>query len=655
MKLSIIIVNYNVMFFLEQCLHSVQKAIKNISAEVFVVDNNSVDGSCAMLHEKFQEIQLIENKKNLGFSKANNQAIKKAKGEYIVLLNPDTIVEEDSFEKLIAFADANPDAGGIGVKMIDGSGKFLPESKRGLPTPLVAFYKIFGLSKLFPRSKIFNKYHLGFLDKEKIHKIEILAGAFMFLRKSVLEKTGYLDEEYFMYGEDIDLSYRIIKAGYQNYYFPQTTIIHYKGESTKKGSINYVLVFYNAMIIFARKHFSKQNAAIYSFLIKSAVYLRAFLSIIKRIFSAVLLPLFDVALIYAGYYFLTPYWEQYKFSGVGSYPDEYLKIAVPVYVIIWILSALFSKAYQKPVKISRVIRGISIGTVIILILYSLLPEHYRFSRALILLGTLWAFVVTVITRLLLHLTKQKKYQLYTTRKKRIVIVGSQAEAERVNNLLVQSGIKVSLIGLVNINSEVYDDKFIGNISQIKEIVRINKIDEIIFSAKDMKAQDIIKTMLSFSEIKVEFKIAPPESISIIGSNSINTSGDLYVVTINSINSVQNRVNKRIFDFLFSVILFLFSPLIVLFQKDKKKFFNNLWNVLTAKYSFVGYAINNNENIKELPVLKPAIISTLNLNKQKDFNPVDSNKLNTIYAKNYNILIDLKAVIINLTHLDNNNS
>ena len=297
MNLTVIIVNYNVQHFLEQCLHSVRKAAKNVSTEIFVVDNNSVDGSVNMVKEKFPEAQIIENKKNTGFSFANNQAMKISKGEYILLLNPDTVVEEDTFEKVITFMDVHPDAGGLGVKMLDGKGSFLPESKRGLPTPAVAFYKIFGFSRLFPRSKTFGRYHLGFLDKDKTHEVDILSGAFMLMRKSVLDKVGLLDETFFMYGEDIDLSYRIILGGYKNYYFPETRIIHYKGESTKKSSINYVFVFYKAMVIFANKHFSQNNAKLFSFLINIAIYLRAGAAIFIRFLKSIALPAFDFALI----------------------------------------------------------------------------------------------------------------------------------------------------------------------------------------------------------------------------------------------------------------------------------------------------------------------------------------------------------------------
>jgi O-antigen biosynthesis protein len=220
LKLSVIIVSYNVKHFLEQCLHSVRAAIAGIDTEIFVVDNASVDGSVKMVREKFPEAICIANDDNPGFAKANNQAIRQSKGEYVLLLNPDTIVETDTFAKIIGFMDSHPDAGGLGVKMVDGTGRFLPESKRGLPTPVVAFYKIFGLSRLFPKSKTFNKYHLGYLDKDKTHQVEILAGAFMLMRKSVLDEVGLLDEAFFMYGEDIDLSYRIIKGGYHNYYYP---------------------------------------------------------------------------------------------------------------------------------------------------------------------------------------------------------------------------------------------------------------------------------------------------------------------------------------------------------------------------------------------------------------------------------------------------
>jgi len=340
MKLSIIIVNYNVKYFLEQALLSVRNAIKHVDAEVFVVDNNSVDDSCQMVLQKFPEVKLIQNKSNPGFSIANNQAIEQSKGEYVLLLNPDTVVEEDTFEKCIAFMDAHPKSGGLGVKMIDGSGKFLPESKRGFPSPFVAFCKTFGLSRIFPKSKTFNRYHLGFLDKNKTHEVDVLAGAFMMLRKSVLDKIGLLDESFFMYGEDIDLSYRIVKAGYKNYYFADTTIIHYKGESTKKGSLNYVKVFYNAMIIFARKHFVGEKAKLFILMLHAAIYFRAFITLAGSFFRRIYLPLIDAALMLGGLFILKEFWATIYYDEPDYYQSAYLWFNFPLYITIW-LSAIY--------------------------------------------------------------------------------------------------------------------------------------------------------------------------------------------------------------------------------------------------------------------------------------------------------------------------
>lgn len=273
MKLSVVIVNYNVKYYLEQCLRSVEKATQSISTEIFVVDNASSDGSLEYLKSKFPEIIFIQNEENLGFAKANNIAIRKSRGEYILLLNPDTLVAETTILKCIELMNNHPDAGGTGVRMLNTNGTFAYESRRGFPSPLTSFFKITGLCKFFPHSQLLGKYYLRFLDENKINQIDVISGAFMFLRKEALEKAGLLDEDFFMYGEDVDLSYRITKAGFQNYYAPYP-IIHYKGESTKKDSFRYIQVFYDAMLIFFRKHYP-HHTVIFSFPIKAAIYFRA--------------------------------------------------------------------------------------------------------------------------------------------------------------------------------------------------------------------------------------------------------------------------------------------------------------------------------------------------------------------------------------------
>ena len=256
MQLTVIILNYNVRYFLEQCVLSVQKAIQNLDAEIIVIDNNSLDDSCIMMKKLFPNIKLIQNSKNLGFPKGNNIAVKEAKGEYICILNPDTVVAEDTFEKILTFAKSKDDLGIVGCKLIDGTGNFLPESKRGIPTPWVAFTKFFGLHKLFSKSSCFNKYYAEHLTENQTGKVSILVGAFMVMKRNLYNEIGGFDENCFMYSDDIDLSYMALKKGMSNYYFHETSIIHYKGESTVRDE-TYIKRFREAMQFFYKKHFNK--------------------------------------------------------------------------------------------------------------------------------------------------------------------------------------------------------------------------------------------------------------------------------------------------------------------------------------------------------------------------------------------------------------
>lgn len=283
MDITIVIVSFRVKHFLEQTIRSAQEALNGLSGEIIVVDNNSADDTMPYVKPKFPGVTFIENKENVGFARANNQAIMQAKGTYTLILNPDTIITPECLQKPLEWMAQHPLCGAIGLHMIDGNGQFLPESKRAFPTPWVSFCKIFGLSKLFPYSRAFAKYHLRYLNEFQPHAIDILAGAYMFCRTDLLQKIGGFDEDFFMYGEDIDLSYRIVKEGYQNWYLP-VNMLHYKGESTKKDSMRYVKVFYEAMLIFYRKHFPRFRAVVYPF-IKLGVLVRQGLAVARRLFS----------------------------------------------------------------------------------------------------------------------------------------------------------------------------------------------------------------------------------------------------------------------------------------------------------------------------------------------------------------------------------
>ena len=280
MKISVVIVNYNVKYYVGQCIDSVRRALCGIDAEIVVVDNHSRDGSVEYL-SKMEGVRIIESGHNLGFSKANNIAIRQSTAEYVLMLNPDTIVAEDTIRTIIDFADSHPKVGGIGVKMHNDWGTIARESRRGLPSPMTSFYKIIGLSKRHPAHSKYGRYYMGWLPWDSPSRIEVISGACFLVRRKALDEVGLMDEDYFMYGEDIDLSYRLLKGGWENWYVP-ADIIHYKGESTQKTSFKYVHVFYNAMLIFMRKHYSHLSWLVV-WPLQLAVYFIAMLTLIATL------------------------------------------------------------------------------------------------------------------------------------------------------------------------------------------------------------------------------------------------------------------------------------------------------------------------------------------------------------------------------------
>lgn len=638
MDLSVVIVNYNVQYFLEQTLLSVRKAAQQLSTEVFVVDNNSVDGSVEMVRQKFPEVTLIANKDNPGFSIANNQAIRQSKGKYVLLLNPDTVVEEDTFIKCFHFMEQHPDAGGLGVRMIDGAGVFLPESKRGFPSPWVAFSKTFGLARFFPKSKLFNAYHLGYLDEHETHAIDVLAGAFMFMRKETLDKVGLLDEQFFMYGEDIDLSYRIIKGGYQNYYYPDTTIIHYKGESTKKGSLNYVKAFYQAMIIFARKHFTGSKAKVFVLMLQGAIYLRATLTLLANWTQRLALPLIEATAIYSGLLMLKSFWANYHFHDPNYYPLEVSCINFPLYVLIWLSSVFFTGGYDEPFQLRRLLRGLVSGTLILAAIYGFLDIEYRSSRALILLGAAWAFGITIFIRMLWFFVKYKSLNIGGQQSKRLIFVGTKSETQRARQLLLDAEVSINILGRVGVADQKEEDT-LGELAQLEEIVRIYKVEEIIFCSRDMSAQAIMQWMTKLGA-QLLYKILPEDSLSIIGSHSKNMSGELYTIDIQfNIAKALHKRNKRIFDILFSLFLALTFPLQLLLVKQPFTLIKNIIQVFLGQKTWVAYQATDKVDV--LPKLRKGILSPVAVFQSDHLDQTTIQRLNMLYAKDYEWFADLE--------------
>ena len=447
MQLSIIIVNYNVRFFLEQCLCSVEKAIQNINAEVLVVDNASHDGSVEFVKNRFPFVTCIASDQNLGFAKANNLALQKCTGKYILFLNPDTIVPEDCFERCIQFFETNPEAGALGIRMVDGSGKFLPESKRAFPSPVTSFFKLSGLTRLFPKSHSFGRYHLGYLDEHHNHEVDVLSGAFFMARHILLQQAGSFDETFFMYGEDVDLSYRLQKAGFKNFYFSESTIIHFKGESTKRGSINYVKMFYQAMSVFVTKHYSQGRARVFSFFVQAAIWFRAALSAIFNLIIKLGLPVLDIIVIFFSFRLVNAAWVYYAREGRGFIP-ELVNISLPGFTVVFIISATLAGIYDNKYKPLKALLASLTAVVVMLAVYSLLPEKFRFSRAVILLGGFTATIFILLLRWLLVKFNMVEVDDELMRHKKTIIVGATDEYQRVLQLLGEADMADRVLGRV---------------------------------------------------------------------------------------------------------------------------------------------------------------------------------------------------------------
>lgn len=642
MDLSIIIVNYNVRYFLEQALLAVRKATPGLQAEIFVVDNASSDGSVEMVRQFFPEVRLIASQENLGFSKGNNLAIRRSAGKYVLLLNPDTVVEEDTFKKCFEFMEAHPDAGALGVKMIDGSGRFLPESKRGFPSPLVAFFNIFGLARLFPRSPVFNYYHLGFLDKNQTHEVDILSGAFMWIRREALTKAGLLDETFFMYGEDIDLSYRIQQAGYKNYYLATTKIIHYKGESTKKGSLNYVRTFYQAMIIFARKHLSGPQAGLLIFLIRIGIYLKAMLTVLTNLLKRIALPLVEGGVLLAGLIFLKDFWALHYFKDPDYYQNTYIHYNIAFYISSWILSLYFSGSYEHPFRSSRLLRGMIMGTLFISAVYGFLDLSYRTSRVLILMGFSWGVLSLLGVRAALHFFRFGSISLGAEREYNLIIAGKEDESRRVQGLLQQARVSRNFIGTVAPNEEVDNrHSYLSTINNLDDVVEIYKVQEIIFCSRDIRNDQILNWMSRLGP-SVQYRIVPKESHSIIGSSSRNTSGELYTIDIRfRIDEPLNRRNKRLFDLILSFFLLLLFPLFLFYAENPGGLLKNCGLVIKGRKTWVGYA--GSKNTENLPPLPLGVLSPLDGLQLQNLDPATTHRLNFLYAKDYILGEDLRLV------------
>ncbi len=648
--ISVIIVNYNVKELLEQCISSVIAASNNLNTEIIVVDNNSFDGSISYLRSKFpneSRLKLIESPINLGFAKANNLGVKEAKGDYVLILNPDTILQEDTLDKTLDFYQKNKNSGAVSCKLILPNGKLDLACRRSFPTPSVAVYRILGLSRLFPKSKLFGKYNLTYLDENETYEVDAIVGAFMLIKRSVYDQVNGFDEDYFMYGEDLDLCFKIKKAGYKIFYYPDTSIIHYKGESTKKSSVSYVNNFYGAMQVFVKKNLNT-NFWLMNFLIKLSIFYRAFISYTSRFFRFNYPVILDLVAIISSMFIAI-------YLRFDFFPLEAYTLVIFVYSVVWLLSLAISGSYSRADRFSLVkpLYGILFGF-FINSSFTYFFNEYAFSRAVVLRTTINAYIFIAIWRMIAKVIRYSRsksiFRSFNT-----LIIGKNSETEEfISKLKTRVDSEYEFIGYIS-PGENHSDGYIGNLNNLKDIVISNKVKNIIFAKNELSNSSILNMMWDLKELNVGFKILTGDSDIILGKSALDKIDDIYLMQIEyNINKKFNIFVKRLFDLSLGIVsFFTLYPVVIFlsafpsFYRRHEKFFKKLKlipKVLSGKYSFVGRAVWDTPQQGMQYLGKNGLTGLVQINLHRNLSSDEIEYFNFYYAKNQSLTLDIEILL-----------
>lgn len=638
--ISIVIVNYNVRDFLKSCLISVESASKNLNIETIVVDNHSIDNSVEYLKPQFPNVEFIALKENVGFAQANNIAIKQAKGKYTLILNPDTILNADTLVKMKHFMDNNADVWIAGCKVLNPDMSFQKACRRGFPTPFVSFSKLFGLQSLFPNSRIFGRYNQTYKSVDETYYIDAIMGAFMFARTAELQSLGGFDEDFFMYGEDIDLCYRVYQAGGKIAYFHETSIIHYKGESTRRSSINGIKHFYEAMEIFARKHYAKSN--IFLALLKLGIFLRSIIAYLQKYSKEYPIIIADLAIAIFSLLIST----KIRFEELLGFPDYAYPTVIIVLGLVY-LTSLFSvgEYFEGEHSIRKVLYG-SMISFFVLSALTYFFKSYAFSRGVLLMTISFSLVLSSLLRLLISFFKNlsKKSQI-----RRIALIGNNTIAHHFYNELTKyKDNKFELVGRI-ITSNEYDENgeilIIGNLEFVANNLDKFGINELIICEKDEQLENIVLEIQKKSSNKVRIHYAEKLD-DFIASDIINKVSDTSPLAQHKLLLPRYRLAKRLTDIVSAfLMLTLFLPLTLIISSRDKALLNKLIQVLRGKYSIVG--IHSQNYIRNYNA-KPGILNLVNILPEEQATDDVIRQLNDYYEQNYSLSLDfdifLKSII-----------
>jgi len=664
--ISIIIVSYNVKTFLQHCIHSVQKASNGLNTELFVVDNNSIDGTGEMVQREFPDVHFIGNDINLGFGKANNQALKLSTGKYVLFLNPDTLIEENTLRVLLEFMENNATVGIAGPKILNSDGTLQLACRRSFPSPSIALPKLIGLSALFPKSKLFGKYNLTYLDPNKSYAVDAISGSFMFCRGELIRELKGFDEDFFMYGEDLDLCRRVQLKGNLVYYVADTTIIHHKGESSKSAPFDSLMAFYKAMDIFFRKHFSSLYSFITTLFFRLGIVIHLSLNFFGKAFQAIWRPLLDALLISGSLIAATliRFPESFQVEFIHFFP------ILGIYALVYLFFLGIGGAYRRAKQYDFVRAAVNLfpgfflnGFLTFFIL------RFAQSRLIVLIAFGFMLILLPLWRLVGSRRRSKYFQEHSESARRTLVVGAGEEGLKIATTLGQHP-ELGYLFVGFSDKELSHPKTIGSTRDLSQLIKTRQIDHVIFSSDVFTLGEIISMIAELAHFPISIKIIPEKENMIFGKAVIQSLDDIPVIEMEyAILKPIWRITKKAFDILFALTgLILIAPFAFIsktlsgsqpisFSDDvpggkiwsRKKNGNQPWlywypmlfSLLSGKMTIVG-------DLKNIPTgsrryYKPGMTSIMRSEKPALPSPEEHERFIHYYMSNFSFVLDVEIV------------